>query len=59
MNGNFNATLSALAPGSTLSVQVGSDAADTLTFGTGTGQISTKVQTDHRAQLFHRYNRRI
>ena len=44
VNGNFNATLSALAPGSTLSVQVGSDAADTLTFGTGTGQISTKVQ---------------
>ncbi len=44
VNGNYNATLAALTPGSTLSVQVGSDAANTLTFGTGTGQIATKAE---------------
>jgi flagellin-like hook-associated protein FlgL len=41
---NYNATLAGLAAGSTLSVQVGSDAANTLTFGTGAGQISTKTE---------------
>ena len=44
MNGNYNATLAQLTPGSTLTIQVGSDAANTLTFGTGAGQISTKAE---------------
>ena len=33
-----------MAAGSTLTVQVGSNAAHTLTFGTGAGQISTKAE---------------
>ena len=43
-NLNYNATLAGLTPGSTLSVQVGTNAADTLTFGTGANQIATKAQ---------------
>jgi flagellin len=38
---NYNTTLGALTANSTLTVQVGSDAVSTLTFGTGNGQIST------------------
>jgi flagellin len=38
---NFNSTLAGLAQGSELTVQVGTDAANTLTFGTGNGQIAT------------------
>jgi len=41
---NYNSTLAALASGSTLTVQVGSNATHTLTFGTGTNQISTKAE---------------
>ena len=41
-NNNYNSTLSSLVSGNgTLTVQVGSDTASTLTFGTGAGQIST------------------
>ena len=40
-NNNYNSTLAGLTPGSTLSIQVGTDAANNLTFGTGNGQIST------------------
>ena len=39
---NYNSTLAGLA--GTLTVQVGSDAANTLTFGSGNGQISTATQ---------------
>jgi flagellin-like hook-associated protein FlgL len=38
---NFNTTLAGLANGSILTVQVGNDAVNTLTFGTGNGEIST------------------
>ena len=38
---NYNTTLAGLAANSTLTVQVGTDAVNTLTFGTGNGQIST------------------
>jgi flagellin-like hook-associated protein FlgL len=38
---NYNSTLAGLAADSTLTVQVGSDAVNTLTFGSGNGQIST------------------
>jgi flagellin-like hook-associated protein FlgL len=38
---NFNSTLAGLAANSTLTVQVGTDAVNTLTFGSGNGQIST------------------
>ena len=38
---NYNSTLAGLASGSTLTVQVGTDAVNTLTFGSGNGQIST------------------
>ena len=38
---NYNSTLAALTPGSTLTVQVGTDAVSTLTFGSGNGEIST------------------
>ncbi len=38
---NYNLTLAALTPDSTLTVQVGTDAVNTLTFGSGNGQIST------------------
>jgi flagellin len=41
-DGNYNATLAGLADGSTLTLQVGSNAAHTLTFGTG--NITTKAQ---------------
>jgi flagellin len=41
---NYNSTLAALTPGSTLSVTVGSNAAQTLTFGTGNNQIATKAE---------------
>jgi flagellin len=41
---NFNATLSGLASGSTLTVQVGSNATHTITFGTGVGQVSTQAE---------------
>ena len=38
---NYNSTLAALTAGSTLTVQVGTDAVSTLTFGSGNGEIST------------------
>ncbi|MGD0025292.1 MAG: flagellin [Xanthobacteraceae bacterium] len=38
---NYNSTLAGLASGSTLTVQVGTDAVNTLTFGSGNGQIAT------------------
>jgi flagellin len=38
---NYNASLAAITAGSTLTIQVGSDATHTLTFGTGAGEIST------------------
>ncbi len=38
---NYNSTLAGLTSGSTLTVQVGTDAVNTLTFGSGNGQIST------------------
>ena len=38
---NYNSTLAGLAANSTLTVQVGTDAVNTLTFGSGNGQIST------------------
>ncbi len=41
-DGNYNATLAGLANGSTLTVQVGTNTAHTLTFGTG--NITTKAQ---------------
>jgi flagellin-like hook-associated protein FlgL len=41
---NYNAQLAGLASGSTLTIQVGNNAAHTLTFGTGNGQISTKAE---------------
>jgi flagellin len=41
VDNNFNSTLNGLTAGSTLTVQVGSNTAHTLTFGTGAGQIST------------------
>jgi flagellin-like hook-associated protein FlgL len=41
-NGNYNASLAGVS--GSLSVQVGSNAAHTLTFGSGNGQISTKAQ---------------
>jgi flagellin len=41
VDNNFNSTLNGLTSGSTLTVQVGSNTAHTLTFGTGAGQIST------------------
>ena len=40
---NYNAQLAALTAGSTLTVQVGSNATHTITFGTSSGQISTKA----------------
>ena len=42
VNANFNATLNGLS--GTVSVAVGSDAAQTLTFGSANGQISTKAE---------------
>jgi flagellin-like hook-associated protein FlgL len=41
-NGNFNSTLSAVT--GNLSVQVGSGAAHTITFGAANGQVSTKAE---------------
>ena len=41
---NYNSTLAGLASGSTLTVQVGTDAVNTLTFGSGNGQISTLAE---------------
>ena len=41
-NGNFNSTLNGLT--GNLTVQVGSNAAHTITFGTANGQVSTKAQ---------------
>ena len=38
---NYNSTLAGLTAGSTLTVQVGTDAVSTLTFGSGNGEIST------------------
>ena len=38
---NYNSTLAGLAANSTLTIQVGTDAVNTLTFGSGNGQIST------------------
>jgi len=38
---NYNSTLAGLASGSTLSIQVGTDTADTVTFGSSFGQVST------------------
>jgi len=43
-NANYNSTLAALTSGSTLTVQVGSNAVHTLTFGSGNGQIATKAE---------------
>jgi flagellin len=40
-NNNYNSTLAGLTAGSTLTVQVGTDAVSTLTFGSGNGEIST------------------
>jgi len=40
---NYNTQLAGLANGDTLTVQVGSGTAHTLTFGTGSGQIATKT----------------
>jgi flagellin-like hook-associated protein FlgL len=42
-NANFNATLSAVTPGN-LTVQVGTNAAQTITFGSGNGQVNTKAE---------------
>ena len=42
VNANYNATLNSLT--GNLTVQVGSNTAHTLTFGTGIGQISTKAE---------------
>lgn len=41
---NYNSTLAGLTSGSTLTVQVGTDAVSTLTFGSGNGQISTLAE---------------
>jgi flagellin-like hook-associated protein FlgL len=41
---NYNEQLSNLASGSTLTVQLGNNAAHTITFGTGNGQVSTKAE---------------
>ncbi len=49
---NYNATLAGLGSGSTLTVQVGSNAAHTLTFGTGAGQISTKAELTSALSAF-------
>jgi flagellin-like hook-associated protein FlgL len=43
VSANFNATLSAVPTGN-LTVQVGSNAAQTITFGSANGQVSTKAQ---------------
>ncbi|HEY1541620.1 MAG TPA: flagellin [Xanthobacteraceae bacterium] len=40
---NFNTTLSGVTPGN-LTIQVGSNPAQTITFGAGNGQVSTKAQ---------------
>jgi flagellin-like hook-associated protein FlgL len=40
---NFNTTLSGVTPGK-VTVQVGSNAAQTITFGSGNGQVSTKAE---------------
>ena len=40
---NFNAQIAAFTAGSTLTVQVGSNTAHTVTFGTGAGEVSTKT----------------
>jgi flagellin len=42
---NYNSTLAGLANGSTLTVQVGSDTAHTLTFGTGNIQTKAELTT--------------
>jgi flagellin len=42
-NGNYNAQLAAIASGSTLTVQVGSSTAHTITFGAGAGEVATKA----------------
>jgi len=49
---NYNSTLAALGSGSTLTVQVGSNTAHTLTFGTGQGQISTKAELTSALSAF-------
>ena len=43
-NLNYNSTLAGLTAGSTLTVQVGSNTAQTLTFGTSANQIATKAE---------------
>jgi hypothetical protein len=49
---NYNAQLAALTPGSTLTVQVGANAAHTLTFGTGSGQVSTQAELNTALSAF-------
>jgi flagellin len=43
VTGNYNADLANITAGSTLTIQVGSNATHTLTFGTGVGEIATKA----------------
>ena len=47
---NFNSTLNGLSGNAT--VQVGTNAADTLTFGSGNGQIDTKAELDAALAAF-------
>ena len=42
--GNYNSTLAGITSGNTLTVQVGSNATHTLTFGSGAGEIATKAE---------------
>jgi flagellin len=42
--GNYNATLAGITSGDTLTVQIGSNTAHTLTFGSGAGEIATKAE---------------
>ena len=43
VTGNYNSNLANITAGSTLTIQVGSNATHTLTFGTGVGEIATKA----------------
>ncbi|MGC2124127.1 MAG: flagellin, partial [Xanthobacteraceae bacterium] len=42
--GNYNATLAGITSGNTLTLQIGSNTAHTLTFGSGAGEIATKAE---------------